>query len=418
MNPPADLRYKAPYPRRHVFRPAMTRRIFYASAGQANLIRSHEFWTKGDNNPDEVSLTFSGQIETFIADIDGQALMVSGCADGKTLADGRFTIEHWPEEPAQGAFSYYFGELRKAWRMLRAAKRFRADVALLDSGALPYFMMSLFRLAGLPVIIVLHNTIWPRGFRPRRGLRGLVSRLDGLFFRWGANVVIAVSPECARQVEELAPGHRCTVMETRAQFQPGYFRDLPAPPDWSNGTFNVTFIGRVNKEKGVFDIVDMARRAETRFPGRIRWTICGRGPALDEVRAAIGDGLKGVVEAPGWVSLEQLRQIHATSHAWIVPTRSAFAEGLAMTVVEAVLAGRPVVTNPVVPAHEVLAPAVLLGRTNDAASHAEAVIRLATDRDLYERLRLATTTVGNEFYDRSRGLTAVLHQAIAALPTR
>lgn len=397
----------------------MSRRIFYASAGRANLIRSHEFWVRGENNPDEVSLTFSGQIQSFVAEIGGDALMVSECVDGRRIADGCFTIEHWPPAPPSSGLRYHLAELRKAWRMVRAARRFRADLAIVDSGALPFFMMALFRWAGMPVVVVLHNTIWAHGFRPRGGLRtAAVTALDSAFFRSVADAAIAVSPEAARQVDEIAPGHACLVAETRAQFERGYFDGIPPPPDWTAGPFNMMYIGRVDRTKGALDLPEMARRVEEALPGRVKWTVCGRGPDLEALRAAVADGLTHVVDVRGWTSLEDLLEVYARTHATIVPTRSDFAEGLAMTAAEAVLAGRPVVTNPVVPAHELLAPAVILGRTNDPASHAEAVVRLASDHALYERLRAATRSLGETFYDRTLGLTAVLHRVTGAIDAR
>jgi glycosyltransferase involved in cell wall biosynthesis len=396
----------------------MTKRIFYLSAGRANLVRSHEFWARGEDNSDEVSLTFSGQIETFVAELGAEALMVSERADGAGIRDGRFTIEHWQPMKESSGLAYYGRALVRALQLVRAARRFKADVAIVDSGALPYFLFGLFRLAGLPVILVLHNTIWPHGFRPHGGRAGLISYLDGLVIGRLIDVAIGVSPECVRQVDELAPGHRCVTLEARAQFEPDYFAAIPPPPDWGAETFNIMFIGRIHREKGVLDFPDMARLVEKALPGRVRWTICGRGPDLDALRGEVAKGLDGIVDVRGWVSLEDLQTIYAQSHASIVPTRSLFAEGLAMTAAEAILAGRPLVTNPVVPAHELLAPATILGRTNDMASHAEAVIRLASDRALYERLRDATAELGKMFYDRSQGLTAVLHQSMSIIERR
>lgn len=394
-------------------------RIFYASAGRANLIRSHEFWLNGANNPDEVSLTFSGQIESFVEEMDGEALMVSECADGRQIRDGRFAIEHWPAQASGSGLAFYWTELRKAWRMARAARKFGADLAILDSGVMPFFMMALFNLFRVPVVVILHNTIWAHGFRPANGARLLLNKLDGVYFRRWPAAVIAVSPEAARQVDEIAPAHKCPVVEIRAQFEGEYFENIPPPPDWGSSTFNMMFIGRVHQDKGVLDIADMARQVEQVLPGRVKWTICGRGSALEALQAEIAKDLQGVVNARGWTSLEDLfGEVYPNTHASIVPTRSGFAEGLAMTAAEAIMAGRPVVTNPVVPAHEILAPAVILGRTNDPASHAEAVIRLASDRDLYERLRAGTKALGTDFQDRSKGLTAVLHRVASMVDTR
>jgi hypothetical protein len=95
-----------------------------------------------------------------------------------------------------------------------------------------------------------------------------------------------------------------------------------------------------------------------------------------------------------------------------VPTRGEFAEGLAMTAAEAVLAGRPVVTSPVVPALEVLRPACVGARTNDVGSYVEAVVKLATDAEFYGALARACPGVQGQFYDPEQGLTATLRRAL------
>ncbi len=79
-----------------------------------------------------------------------------------------------------------------------------------------------------------------------------------------------------------------------------------------------------------------------------------------------------------------------------------------MTAVEAALAGRPVILNPVVPAIDVVGPAVLSGQTNDPESHAEQVRRLARDPALYRRLQEACVGCEAPFYDREQSLTAGL----------
>ena len=394
----------------------MFKRIVYISAGNANLIQSHEFWAKGENNPNETSITFSGQIESFVREIGAEALMLSTNADGRTFEGDGFTIEHRPAPPQRSGVRYYLDELKRVRAMVKRARAFGADLAIIDSGAMPYFMMQLFAWAGMPVVMVLHNTLWPRGFRSNKGLRAIVEKLDAGFVRRGASAIIAVSPEAARQVDELAPGHTCPVVEIRAQFEPDYFAAIPPAPPWDSPTFNMMFIGRVQRAKGVLDFPAMAKRIEAALPGRVKWTVCGRGLDLDELkRMTAAEGLEDVIDVRGWTSLEDLADVYARTHASIVPTRSLFAEGLAMTAVEAILAGRPVVTNPVVPAHEVLAPAVILGRTNDPDSHADAIVKLASDRALYEQLRDATVGLRAPFYDRSQGLTAVLHKVVNAI---
>ena len=390
-------------------------KIYYASAGAADLIESHRWWKGGGDNPNEVSITFSSQIQTAIREMDGAAYMLSHHPDGRTLSDDGFTFEHRPHPVAAGP-RYYMRELTYARGLVRTARNFGARVALLDSGATEFFLMPLFRMAGMKTVVVLHNTLWPHGFRRTAGLRGKLARLERAFFERYCDGVIAVSPEAERQLYELAPDCPCPVSQVRAQFHHDYFRDIPPPPPHGSGPFHVMFIGRVLEAKGVLDLPVMARAIQQSHPGLVRWTICGRGSDYERLKALVAEwNLGEVMDVRGWTSLEDLRQVYAQAHASIVPTRSGFAEGLAMTAAEAILAGRPVVTNPVVPAHELLAPACILGRTNDPQSHADAIVALATDRDRYERMRAACPGLVAPFLDRDQGLAAVLKRMLTRI---
>jgi glycosyltransferase involved in cell wall biosynthesis len=175
------------------------------------------------------------------------------------------------------------------------------------------------------------------------------------------------------------------------------------------------YVGRIDRIKGVFDILEIASKLELTHPGLVRWEICGRGKDFDELSARHRElKLDGVVNLRGWTSLDDLVGVYAKSHVSIVPTRSVFREGLAMTAVEAILAGRPVVTNPVVPALEVLRSACAAAKTDDVESHLQAVLELATNAEVYDRARAACVGYQYRFYDRSYGLTAVLKKALAA----
>ncbi|PZU07963.1 glycosyltransferase family 4 protein [Sphingomonas sp.] len=392
----------------------MVKKVFYASSGRANIIGAHRHWREGRFDPSEVSITFSSQIQDLCVDLGAEGLFTSDRGEAETLKDGAFTFLHRPKRPASG-LGYYWEDLRYAFMMLREARAFGADVAILDSGVTQFFMMALFPLFGIPVIPVLHNSLWASGFRPTSMRQRVIQWLDRRFWRRVPLATLAVSTECERQVDEIAgPKHR-PVVQVRAQFRREMFDAIP-PADPDATPFHVMFIGRVVEEKGVLDIPLMARWIEDRAPGAVRWTLCGKGTALEAVRASIRErGLEGVVETPGWMTLEQIQDVYAKSHASIVPTRSGFCEGLAMTAAEAILAGRPLISNPIVPALEILQPAAMAARAEDYESHAQAVLALAQDRALYRRLQAACAPLAAQFYDREQGLEAVLRRVIETI---
>jgi len=389
------------------------KRVFYAASGPGDVIESHRYWKQQRQNSTEVCVTFSSQIEDFCREIGAEAYFISTHPRRDTLVDQSITLEHRPKALRRGA-RFHLAQVWYGIGLLKTALGFRADVALIDSGCTHFFVLTLFRLFGLRVVPILHNTLWPSGFPPTKPVARLVLWLDSLFWRWIPAAVIAVSPECGRQVDKVRKGACYPIHQTRAQYLREYFARIPPPPSHAQRPFRMMFVGRADRAKGVFDLLEIARKMEDHHPGLVRWELCGHGGDFQELKRRHEElQLRDTVNLRGWTSPEDQLGVYARTHACIVPTRSAFTEGLAMTAAEATLAGRPLLTNPVVPALEVLRPACVEARTDDVDSYLRGVLKLATDPGLYERLRAACCDMGSQFYDRELGLAAVLKRALA-----
>ncbi len=141
----------------------------------------------------------------------------------------------------------------------------------------------------------------------------------------------------------------------------------------------------------------------------VTWTVCGDGPDLDLMRE-MSAGLPIVVR--GWTSPEDQIELRSKCQAVIVPTRTTFAEGLAMTAVEATLSNRPLISNNVVPALEILRSASEQAEPDNPKSHAAAVMRLATDDTRWLHKVAACEALQEPFYDPANGLAAALEKVI------
>jgi glycogen synthase len=389
-------------------------RIFYA-AGPGDIITAHGHWKRGQHDPSEVAITFSSQIQDFCRARGASAWFVSYHARREIVRDGDFVLEHRPRPSLseRGGLLHHLGQLAYGFGLWRTARGFRADVAILDSGSTHPFWSTLFALSGIELVPVLHNTLWPHGFPPRRLVPRLVLWLDSFFWRFVPRATLCVSPECARQVETLTRGRSRPLLAVRAQFRGEYFAAIPPPPPHSQRPFRILFMGRVVRSKGVFDLLEMAERLEAERPGEVHFEVCGTGPDFEELaRRRREKRLEHAVTLHGWTSLEALRDVYARCHAAIVPTRSSFIEGLAMTAAEAVLAGRPLITSPVVPALEVLRPACVEAVTDDVGSYVAGILRLLDDAALHARLCAACPKAAAPFTDRSLGIAAVLERVL------
>jgi glycosyltransferase involved in cell wall biosynthesis len=172
----------------------------------------------------------------------------------------------------------------------------------------------------------------------------------------------------------------------------------------------------VTEEKGVFDTLEMAHRLERERPSAVHWDICGSGPDLEALKRRQRElGLENVVTLHGFTQPEALRELLARAHVSIVPTRSTFKEGMAQTVVESILVGRPVITCSVVPALEVCRAACLEAVTNDVGSYVDRVKELMDDPALYARLCAATRDLAAPFYDPSFAFAAALERSLSPL---
>jgi glycosyltransferase involved in cell wall biosynthesis len=366
----------------------------------------------GEDDPSQMSLTFSGEFAEFCQESRADAYIVASNANKQLFRNGNFVIEHRPKHQSRGGIFYHLSEICYGIGLLKTALRHRAEAAVLCSGTTHYFVMALFRLAGMQVIPVMHNTLWPSGSPPTRAMRFIMA-LDRYFFRWSATSLIGVSPECLRQVHQITEGKHCPAFEMKAQFRRKCFETMPGVPPHDRRPFRILFAGRIIEEKGIFDLLEIARAVAERAPGCVAWEICGGGPDLDELRKRHHEmNLGSIVTIHGWTPPAKLREVMGKSHLSVVPTRSDFAEGMAMTVIEAILAGRPVVTSPVVPALEVVRSACVEAKTNCVESYVEAILRVLRDGAYYRELCNACPSLAEQFYDRRLGFRAALHKAM------
>lgn len=384
-------------------------RIFYA-LGPGNAVDSYRKWKAGLDCTSETSLTFSGQFFDFCRSQGVCAYAVSSHPAREVLRDHAVVVENRPKPLADPRGVLF--HLNQVWYGLSlsiSALRFRADVVIVDSGSTHWFVLSLLSLLRVRVVASLHNSYWPKGFVPTGLVKRIIRRMDGWFWRHSAAATLCVSPECQRQVESLAGRPNGPVFQFRCQFRPQDFQAVAPAPPHGERPFRVLFAGRVEREKGVFDLLEIAKRLKRAAPGQLRLEICGGGESLEELRKTIADeGLETDVEVRGRLNRPELLAAYGNAHVVIVPTRSSFCEGMPMVAAEAVLTGRPVVTSRLSNALDVLDGALVEAQPDDPDSYVQCLRRLMTESDYYAACCRACTTVGRQFYDRDQSLAAAL----------
>jgi len=396
-------------------------KVFFYHGGPGAIISTYRKWVEGDRDAlGEVSVAFSAQFYNLCESLDLQAYVVSANPNEELLREGRYTLEHRPK-PAWcrgGGLRYHVGHAWYTFGLILSCLRFRSAIAIVVPEATATPLWAIVRLFGIRIVTVHHCTFWPAGFRPSGRKAQLTHRIDGWFWEHFVDAALGVSPECIRQVRSIAPRFKGPSVVGFAYFRRDYFDAIPPPPE-QRSPFRVMFAGRMEENKGVFDIVRMARMLEDARPGAFRWELCGDGGALAELKAMVKQqGVTDVITLRGHLAPGQMAEAYGRSHAVITPTTSRFSEGMNQVAVEAILAGRPLVSSHVCPALDVIGGAVVEVPPDDVEAYAAAIRRLAEDPEFYEEKRRACAPLAEPFYDRAQSWGRQLQKVIEELLQR
>jgi len=396
--------------------PAMGRplRILYV-AGPGDVLGTYRHWKEGVDDPSQVSVTYSGQFYDVCRELCANAYVLASCPTPGFLRDGSFTIRHRsiPFEDGPGSL-YHVGQIWSGLRLFASALVFRADVAVVVNGSAHWFALTLLPLFGIRVVPSLHCVLWPMG-RPPTGVLRLAHKLDARFFARSAEAILSASGDITRQVETMTHGRSRPVVEFLPTYRAGSF-DTCDPP--TGRPFRVFFAGRIERNKGVFDLLAIAKQFAAAGRSDIEFDVCGSGSALDELRRAADEaGLAKHFRCHGYCSRAFMRQTYAESHAVIVPTTSDFIEGFNQVVAEGVLSGRPVITSRVCPALEYVRDAVIEVGVDDVQGYGDAILRLSDDAEFYLAKCRGCSLSQAQFYDVKRGWAAALKKVLSRIAT-
>ena len=392
----------------------MSLRILYA-AGPGDVIGTYEYWRDGRDDPAQVAMTYSGQFYDLCRELDAQALVISTCSRRASIRDGRFTIQHRPIPlRTRSGVLYHIGQLLHELRLVGAALRFRADVVVVG-GYGHWFAFLMLPMLGIHVVPTLHCVLWCKESRPGHSVasRQLLRLNRRMFARCTA--IMAVSDDIASQVTEMTAGQHPPLVSFLPTYRRSTFAGV-AEPDPTQLPFRVLFAGRVERNKGVFDLLEAARRFKAEGRKGIVFDICGSGSALTGLQAAAGDaGIGDTFRCHGYCNQPEMMGMLSRSHVVAVPTTTEFIEGFNKVVAESVLAGRPVVTSSVCPALSYVREAVVEVPPNDVQAYGNAILRLRDDRQLYDEKRRSSLALQEQFYDEERSWKAALRRILLAI---
>jgi glycogen synthase len=373
-------------------------RVLYA-LGPENVIESYKCWMKGEDVSSQVSITYSSQFYETCKKLNAKGYVIAQASKKQIVKGEQFAIEHRPVPfpNAKGVF-YHLRQILCGLHLLISAYRFQANVAIIDSGTTYWFILSLFRLLGIEVIPSLQCTLWRKYGKQTLGEK-IILQLSQNIFSSDSKAITAVSHEIAEQITLFTKGHHPQVLVFLPSFCRVDFADI-APPSEVRSPFRVLYVGRVEYDKGVFDLLEIAKRFAAEGRKDIIFDICGNGSALDTLCSAVkNSGIEANFLCHGYCHKQEMKEMFARSHVVIVPTRSEFVEGFNRVIAESILSGRPVITSAVCPAISYVQDGVFEVPPDDIQAYGNALLTVCDDYQLYEQKRLACLKLQEQFYD-------------------
>jgi len=359
-----------------------TLRILY-STGPGDVAGTFEHWELGKDDPSQLSITYSSQFYDIWRRLGFHAYVISPAKRVRNVSRPRMTIVQRPIpwRKAHG-LRYHLGRLLFACRLIHAALRFRADIAIVTSGT-HWFLLSILPFLGIKTIPSLHTNVCDPNLAVTR-LQNVILVLNRRFFLKRCPALLCASQAIASHIVSPAHSSSPSVSVFLPTYSPHAFAELPRAR-WDSRPWSILYAGRLEREKGALDLLSIMDRLVHNHCDAVL-SICGTGTCESLMRSHVDKrGLMRRVQFHGHVGPVALRKCFAQCHVVIAPTRTECGEGFNQVPMEAILAGRPVVVSRACPSLEIVRDAAIEVRPNAIEDYCEAILTLSRDQKLYEQ---------------------------------
>jgi glycogen synthase len=386
--------------------------IAYA-AGPGDIVKTFSYWQQGLDDPNQMSVTYSGLFFDACRSLGVRGVAISSCARVDRVRTEQYHVENLPKGKVGNPLAFHFQQIMYVRKVVRKAITEGADMLVMSDATGYFFALSLFAPRGMGIVPTLHCNLWSR-FRPLSPVQNIINRLNAAVFASRADASLAVSPSIIDQIAAMTGGRHKPVHRFHQLYRPSYFRKI-APPDLSRDRFNLLFVGRLETEKGVYDLLRMAELMRERGQDRVVIHLCGTGSEEAALRDAVAaKKLQHRLIVHGFCRQQELIGHINASHACIVPTRSTFEEGYNKALVESLLSGRPVITSTVCvyPHLEKISDGIIVVPPDDVEGYLSETEKLASEMGYYLRKQSAAMEGMEVFYDEHASWKAVLERIV------
>ena len=269
-----------------------------------------------------------------------------------------------------------------------------------------YVFFLLGYLCRVPVALHLHAGRYPDYYRSQCGP---LARLLMRFAFDRAQAVVVVSGELQAWVRSISSQGRVVVLHNPVLLPQCGHGAAPA-----RAPATLVFLGHLEAGKGCHDLLRAMRTIVAAAP-QARLLLCGDGQREAARALAASLGLQASVELPGWVDAGERAALLDAATVFVLPSH---AEGLPMSLLEAMAHGVPVVATAVGGIPEAVRDGVegVLVAPGDTGALADAVLGLLADPDARRRMGAAGRERVRSVFSSTRMIATLedLYEKLAA----
>lgn len=370
--------------------------------GPGDLQGSFEHWKAGRDDPRSLNATYSHMFYDLVRDLGAQARVV--CRQPvRVTGDHEISFTSLDRRPSRSATGYYLAEARYAYEARGEIAAFDPHAVVVHSEFPQMFLR--YAAGGRRIVLALYNSYGHLD----RGASGWKRWLLGKAIQNGLRAVhaaVAVSDLCRDQLRSMVgPGMPISVYVPQVVDAPVARRRTAAR--------RFLFVGRLERVKGVFDLLDAYLQASVGRP-TLELRFAGGGTALAALEDAVRRTGRSDVRCLGQLDRTALASAFDWADVHVCPTRRDFAEGLAKSPLEAALFGVPSILSDAVPARTMMGEAALTVPADDVAGLAGAIMRLADDPKLVARMSAETARLRSVQQDPRFAWGNLVFEAICA----
>lgn len=373
--------------------------IAYA-AGPGDVVNTFKYWQKGEDDPQQVAITYSGQFFDLCKRLGARGIVLSSNQREGLVKTDQFHVENIPSVPSGKGVGFHYRQIQSSVEFLRRSRALGAKIFVISDATGHWFPFSLMKHPDEKIIPTLHCVLWSR-FRPLTKVRRVLNALENKFFRKDASGILCVSRAIASQAKEVAQLPTLSPEIFNPVYRTDTFNKI-APPPAISPHFSLFFAGRLESEKGIFDLLQIAKNLKTKNISDVQFNILGNGSAELRLRHEVErSGVEEIFKIHGYCERQKVLELLGRSHVIIVPTSTQFHEGFNKVVAEGIMAGRPVITSSACPALHSVREAVVEVPPDDTLAYERAILQLKNNRMLYQAKQRACKDLSEQFYNLS-----------------